>query len=52
VDLNYLYKRHQIALYMSDHAACPQSRSVHRGFTRAYAALIGAARGQVLRAAA
>jgi hypothetical protein len=52
MDLNYLYKRHQISLYMSDHAACEAARSAHRGFTRAYAALISAERGDPLRAAA
>lgn len=52
MDLNYLYKRHQISLHLSDHAACARSRSAHRDFTRAYAALIGAERGARMRAAA
>lgn len=43
-DLNYLYKRHQISLYMAEHAGCAQSRDAHRGLTDAYAALIASAR--------
>jgi hypothetical protein len=44
VDLNYLYQRHQISLYMSENAACEQSRGAHRGLTDAYASLITSAR--------
>jgi hypothetical protein len=43
-DLNYLYQRHQISLYMSEHAACERSRMAHRGLTEAYASLITSAR--------
>ena len=43
-DLNYLYQRHQISLYMSEHAACERSRVAHRGLTDAYASLIATAR--------
>ena len=43
-DLNYLYKRHQISLYMAEHAACTRSRAAHRELTDAYAALIVTAR--------
>jgi hypothetical protein len=43
-DLNYLYKRHQISLYMSEHAACDSSRGAHLGLSHAYAALIASAR--------
>ena len=43
-DLNYLYQRHQISLYMSEHAACERSRSAHRGLTEAYASLIATSR--------
>lgn len=43
-DLNYLYRRHQISLYMSEHAACERSRDAHRELTAAYAALITSAR--------
>ncbi|QIK79050.1 hypothetical protein G7077_09250 [Sphingomonas piscis] len=51
MDLNYLYKRHQISLHMSDHAACAQARGIHRDFTRAYAALIGVERSRLGAAA-
>ena len=44
MDLNYLYQRHQISLYMSENAACEQSRGAHRGLTDAYASLITSAR--------
>lgn len=48
-DLNYLYQRHQISLYMSDNAACERSRSAHRGLSEAYASLIASARrGQTM----
>ena len=40
MDLNYLYHRHQVSLFMSDHAACDRSRTTHGAFTRAYAAMI------------
>jgi hypothetical protein len=43
-DLNYLYSRHQISLYMSEHAACTRSRAAHRELTDAYAALIAGVR--------
>jgi hypothetical protein len=40
MDFNYLYHRHQVSLFMSDNAACAQSRAVHRELTRGYAAQI------------
>ena len=40
MDLNYLYKRHQISLFRSRHAASAQARRAHRGLTEGYAALI------------
>ena len=43
-DLNYLYTRHQVSLYMAEHAACERSRNAHRELTGAYAALIASAR--------
>lgn len=43
-DLNYLYKRHQVSLYRSEHAACERSRNAHRELTDAYAALIAYSR--------
>jgi hypothetical protein len=52
VDLNYLYFRHQVSLYMSDHAACDRSRGIHRSFTDAYAALIADQRPHAVAVAA
>ena len=40
MDLNYLYKRHQISLFRSHHATSEQARRAHRGLTEGYAALI------------
>lgn len=37
MDLNYLYHRHQISLFMADHAKCDQSRRAHRGLADGYA---------------
>lgn len=44
MDLNYLYQRHQISLFMSENAACECSRRTHLKFSEAYAALIATAR--------
>lgn len=44
MDLNYLYHRHQISLFMAENAACERSREAHRGFAKAYAAEIASAR--------
>lgn len=52
MDLNYLYHRHQVSLYMSDNAKCHRSRSIHRSFTSAYAALIAGHRQQNFAVAA
>jgi hypothetical protein len=40
VDLNYLYHRHQVALFMADNADSDQSRHAHRELADAYAARI------------
>lgn len=40
VDFNDLYSRHQVALFMSEHAACEHSRAVHRDLAEGYAARI------------
>ena len=37
MDLNYLYKRHQISLFKSENATCPQARDAHRGLAVSYA---------------
>ena len=43
MDFNYLYHRHQVALFMSENAACERSRYAHRGLARGYAGLIARA---------
>lgn len=40
MDLNYLYHRQQVSLFMSENAACRQSRTAHLGLLAAYAARI------------
>ena len=44
VDLNYLLHRHQVSLFMSDHAQSEKAREAHRGLAKAYAAEIASAR--------
>ena len=44
MDLNYLYQRHQVSLFMAENAACEQSRAAHLGLAKAYAAEIASAR--------
>jgi hypothetical protein len=44
MDLNYLYHRHQVALFMADNADCEQSRHAHRELADAYAARIAQAK--------
>lgn len=43
MDLNYLYQRHQIALYMAARATSESSRQAHTGLAEGYAAMIAAA---------
>lgn len=43
MDLNYLYKRHQISIYMAEHAASEPARRAHRGLAAGYAAQIAGA---------
>jgi hypothetical protein len=44
VDLNYLYQRHQVSQFMSEHAECLDVRRIHREFAERYAARIAEAR--------
>lgn len=37
MDLNYLYHRHQVSLFMADNAASQQARRVHRELAVGYA---------------
>ena len=40
MDLNYLYHRHQVSLFMSENAACAPSRAAHLGLAEGYASRI------------
>jgi hypothetical protein len=40
VDLNYLYQRHQISLFMAENGSTDQVRRVHGEFAYLYAARI------------
>jgi len=44
VDLNYLYQRHQVSLFLADNAVSEVTRRIHREFANAYALRIGAAK--------
>ncbi len=46
MDLNYLYHRQQVSLYMAEHASCEESRAAHRGLLAGYAARIEEAKHQ------
>jgi hypothetical protein len=40
MDLNYLYHRHQISLFMADNAASEEARCIHRELAERYAGRI------------
>ena len=44
MDLNYLYQRHQVSLFMADNAASEGARRAHRELARGYASRIAVAR--------
>ena len=44
MDLNYLYHRRQVSLFMADNADCEQSRRAHRELADGYAARIAQAK--------
>jgi len=44
MDLNYLYQRHQISLFMAENGSSDQVRRVHGEFADLYAARISEAR--------
>lgn len=44
MDLNYLYHRHQVALFMSENAACDRSRRAHLELASGYASMINRAK--------
>jgi len=49
VDLNCLYQRHQVSLFLADNARCERSRRSHRELADGYAAMIWTAKGAVPR---
>jgi hypothetical protein len=40
MDLNYLYQRHQVSLFMADNAGSEQARRIHRELAHGYASRI------------
>ena len=44
MDLNYLYQRHQVSLFMSENAASHEARRAHRELADGYAARIAGAK--------
>ena len=44
MDLNYLYQRHQVSLFMAENAGCDEARQTHRAFAESYAAQIADAK--------
>jgi hypothetical protein len=52
VDLNYLYHRHQVSLFMAENAACEEARCAHRSLADGYAARIAEAKHPQLAALA
>jgi hypothetical protein len=44
MDLNYLFHRHQVALFMAQNASCERSRRIHGEFAERYGARIAEAR--------
>jgi hypothetical protein len=44
MDLNYLYQRHQISLFMAENGSSERARRVHGEFADLYAARIAEAR--------
>lgn len=52
MDLNYLYHRHQVSLFMADNAASDPARRAHRELADRYAAQIVAAKNSTSSVAA
>ena len=44
MDLNYLYMRHQVSVFMAEHAATVEARRVHRELADGYAERIAGAK--------
>lgn len=49
MDLNYLYRRHQIELFLAENAPSPQARATHRALVAGYASKIAEARRERAR---
>lgn len=52
MDLNYLYQRHQVSLFMAESASSETVRQIHREFGDRYAARIADAKLRQLRESA
>ena len=52
MDLNYLYHRHQVSLFMATNAATEIARRVHRELAGGYASRIAAMRNPPVAGAA
>ena len=52
MDLNYLYQRHQVSVFMAENAHSEQVSEVHREFGERYASQIAAAKRLHLSASA
>lgn len=49
MDLNYLYRRHQIELFLSENARTAQSRATHRALLADFASKIAQAKREHLQ---
>ena len=52
MDLNYLYQRHQISLFLAENAVSEEARQIHREFGKRCAARIAQAKRLQLSASA
>ncbi len=48
MDLNYLYQRHQVSLFMAENADSKEARRIHEEFCKRYASCIAEAKLQQL----
>jgi len=51
MDLNYLYHRHQVSLFLATNGASDAARRAHRGLADGYASRIAAVRAAPLERA-
>ena len=52
MDLNYLYQRHQISLFMAENGSSEELRQIHRKFGKRYAERIADAKQRHLSGSA